>query len=247
MHETAAVATFVLVHGAMHGGWCWRDVRARLERDGHVVHTPTLTGQGDRRHLLTPDVGVETHVRDVTELLWFEDLYDVVLGLHSYAGVLAGPVVAASEGRVAAVVYLGAYVTRPGESLLDVEPPATAARYRELAAADGDGWRVPASPAFLDQWGLTDPDLRAWVAPRLTDFPLRCCTEPTEFDAAALAAVPRTYVRHTDPPLPSLEGSWRRMEADGIDVVDIACGHDMMVAAPDDTARLLQAVAEIHQ
>jgi hypothetical protein len=127
--------------------------------------------------------------------------------------------------------------------MLDVEPPATAQRYRELAAADGEGWRVPASPAFLVQWGLTDPGLCAWVAPRLTDFPLRCCTEPMEFDAATLAAVPRTYIRHTDPPLPSLEGSWRRMQADGVEVVDIACGHDMMLANPADTARLLEQVA----
>jgi hypothetical protein len=165
VHETAGVATFVLVHGAMHGGWSWCDVRARLERSGHHVH------------------------------------------------------------------------------MLDVEPPATAQRYRELAAADGEGWRVPASPAFLVQWGLTDPGLCAWVAPRLTDFPLRCCTEPMEFDAATLAAVPRTYIRHTDPPLPSLEGSWRRMQADGVEVVDIACGHDMMLANPADTARLLEQVA----
>jgi len=72
---------------------------------------------------------------------------------------------------------------------------------------------------------------------------VRCCAGTTEFDAAALAAVPRTYVRHTDPPLPSLEDSWRRMQADGVDVVDIACGHDMMLAAPADTARLLEQVA----
>src|SRR3954462_2020976 len=100
------MATFVLVHGAMHGGWCWRDVRSRLEASGPLVHTPTLTGQGDRRHLLTPDVGIETHVRDVTELIGFEDLHDVVLGLHSYAGVLAGPVVCRAERGIGAVVYL---------------------------------------------------------------------------------------------------------------------------------------------
>lgn len=237
------MATFVLVHGAMHGGWCWCDVRARLAAAGHSVHTPTLTGQGDRRHLLTPEVGVGTHVRDLVDLLWFEDLDDVVLGLHSYAGVLAGPVVEQAAGRVAAVVYLGAFVTRPGECLLDVEPPAVAQRYRDLAAEHGDGWRVPASTAFLDQWGVTDPGRREWIGPRLTDFPLRCCTEPTEFDARVLDAVPRTYVRHTDPAMPSLEGAWRRMEAEGVDVIDIACGHDLMLAAPDETAGLLARLA----
>lgn len=237
------MTTFVLVHGAMHGGWCWTDVRARLAAAGHTVHTPTLTGQGDRRHLLTPEVGIETHVRDLTELLWFEDLHDVVLGLHSYAGLLGGPVVERAGGRVAAVVYLGAFVTRPGESLLDVEPPAVAQRYRDLAAGAGDGWRVPASTAFLDQWGVTDPGRRDWIGPRLTDFPLRCCTEPTDFDPAPLGALPRTYVRHTAPAMPSLVGAAQRMEADGVEIVDIESGHDMMLAAPDETATLLVRLA----
>lgn len=142
------------------------------------------------------------------------------------------------------MAYLGAFVTGPGECLLDVEPEATARRYRDVAAADGDGWRVPASPAFLDQWGVTDPGLRAWVGPRLTDFPLRCCTEPTLFDADALTAVPRSYVRHTDPPLPSLDGSAARAEADGATTYAIACGHDLMVERPAETARLLQEIAE---
>ncbi len=237
------MSTFVLVHGAMHGGWCWRGVRTHLVANGHVVHTPTLTGQGDRRHLLTPDVGIDTHVTDLLEMLWFEDLRDVILGLHSYAGVLAGPVVEQAESRVAAVAYLGAFLTRSGESLLDVEPDATAARYRELAATGGDGWRVPASSAFLAQWGVTDANDSEWVGPRLTDFPLRCCTEPTVFDDAVLTALPRSYVRHTAPPLPSLELSAQRAEADGASMYELACGHDLMIERPSETADLLQRIS----
>ena len=92
------MATFVLVHGAMHGGWCWREVRQRLSGTGHEVYTPTLTGQGDRRQQLTREVGIATHVTDLTELLWFADLRDVHLVLHSYAGVLAGPVAERAAG-----------------------------------------------------------------------------------------------------------------------------------------------------
>ena len=237
------MSTFVLVHGAMHGGWCWRGVREQLETAGHTVHTPTLTGQGDRRHLLTPDVGVGTHVDDILELLWFEDLRDVVLALHSYSGVLAGPVVERADSRVASVVYLAAFLTRSGECLLDVEPTATAARYRELAATDGDGWRVPASPAFLAQWGVTDPDTTAWVGPRLTDFPLRCCTEPTVFDDRALSAIPRSYVQHTDPPLASLDASVQQARSDGCAMHQIACGHDLMIERPEETAQLLLEIS----
>ena len=236
------MATFVLVHGAMHGGWCWRDVRRRLEAAGHDVHTPSLSGQGERRRSLTPDVGLSTHVADLTDLLWFEDLDDVHLVLHSYAGALAGPVADQRGDRLAGVVYLGAFVTRPGQSLFDVEPPAVGARYRELAARAGDGWYVPASDRFLDQWGVTDDRLRSLVGPRLCDFPLRCVTEPAEFDPTALDRLRKVYVRHTDPPLASLEASAAVALGAGWEFHDVPCGHDMMLEAPGTVADLLEAV-----
>ncbi|MFJ9623711.1 alpha/beta fold hydrolase [Streptomyces sp. NPDC101181] len=235
---------YVLVHGAMHGGWCWRFVRDLLSGAGHRVFTPSLTGQGEHRHLLGPDVGVATHVRDVTGLLDYEDLRDAHLVLHSYAGILAGPVAERAAARLASVTFLGAFVVRPGECLLDVEPPATAERYRALAASDGDGWYLPADASFLTRWGVTDEALRAWAAPRLTDFPLRCQTDTVDFDPGPLAALPTSYVRHTRPPLPSLDLSLSRADADGWDIHSLPAGHDMMLEAPEATARLLTRIAE---
>ena len=227
------MATFILVHGAMHGGWCWRDVHRRLSQRGHDVHRPTLTGQGDRRSGLTPDVGVDTHVGDLDELLWFEDLSDVHLVLHSYAGVLAGPLAERAEERLASIVYLGAFVTGPGQSLLDVEPLEVAERYRRQAAEAGEGWFLPATDAFLEQWGIEDAALRQWVGPRLTDFPFRCQMETTQFDVA-----------HTDPPLPSLGRFAKAAIAAGWETHELACGHDMTLAAPDETADLLERIAQ---
>jgi pimeloyl-ACP methyl ester carboxylesterase len=237
------MATFVLVHGAMHGGWCWRDVHRVLSRHGHDVHRPTLTGQGDRRSGLTPDVGIDTHVGDLDELLWFEDLTDVHLVLHSYAGVLAGPLAERVGDRLASIVYLAAFVTGPGQSLLDVEPPEVAERYRRQAAEAGEGWFLPATDAFLEQWGIEDVALRHWVGPRLTDFPFRCQVEPTQFDPGPLARVRKVYVAHTDPPLPSLARFAEAAMAAGWETHELACGHDMMLAAPDETADLLERIA----
>jgi pimeloyl-ACP methyl ester carboxylesterase len=227
----------------MHGGWCWREVRQRLSARGHDVYAPTLTGQGERRQGLTPEVGITAHVADIADLAYFEDLSDVHLVLHSYAGVLAGPVAERTAGRLASVTYLGAFIAAPGQSLLDVEPPEVARRYRDLAAADGDGWRVPASPAFLDQWGVTEPALRDQAGPRLTDFPLRCLTDPVPFDPAPLARIRQVYVRHTRPPLPSLQGSFGLAVAAGWEIHELTCGHDLMLVAPRETAGLLDGIA----
>jgi pimeloyl-ACP methyl ester carboxylesterase len=237
------MATFVLVHGAMHGGWCWREVRRRLGQRGHVVHCPTLTGQGDRRSALTPEIGIETHVSDIDELLWFEDLSDVHLVLHSYAGVLAGGLAERAEQRLASIVYLGAFVTGPGESLLDVEPPEVAERYRRQVAEAGEGWFLPATDAFLQQWGIDDAAQRLWVGPRLTDFPFRCQMEPTQFDPGPLERLRKVYVAHTDPPLPSLGRFAQAASTAGWETHELACGHDMMLAAPDATADLLERIA----
>ncbi|MFD7612874.1 alpha/beta fold hydrolase [Streptomyces sp. NPDC059828] len=235
------MADYVLVHGAMHGGWCWGPVRDLLTRHGHRVFTPSLTGQGERHRELTREVGVATHVDDLVDLIWYEDLGNVRLVLHSYAGILAGPVAERAAGRLAAVVLAGGFLVRPGECLLDVEPPEAARRYRELAAEHGEGWYLPADASYLTQWGVRDERLRAWAGPRLTDFPFRCQTDPVEFDPGPLAALHRVYVRHTGPPLPSLDASLAAARADGWEIRTIACGHDMMLEAPEGTARILES------
>lgn len=237
------MTTFVLVHGAMHGGWCWRGVQRRLAQRGHDVYRPTLTGQGDRRSGLSPDLSVETHVTDLEDLLWFEDLVDVHLVLHSYAGILAGALAERAEERLASVVYLGAFVTEPGQSLLDVEPSEVAERYRRQVAEEGDGWFLPSSDAFLEQWGIEDAALRAWVGPRLTDFPFRCQIEPIEFDPGPLGRLRKVYVAHTDPPLPSLGRFADAARAAGWETHELPYGHDMMLAAPEATADLLETIA----
>ncbi len=237
------MATLVLVHGAMHGGWCWKEVRRSLTARGHDVYAPTLTGQGDRRQGLTREVGIATHVTDLVELMWFEDLTDVHLVLHSYAGVLAGPVAQQSGRRLASIVYLAAFVTGPGQSLLDVEPPEVAQRYRETVVTEGQGWRLPANPHFLEQWGIRDETMRAVVGPRLTDFPFRCQTEPTNFDPAALDSIRKVYINHSDPPLDSLTRFYVAAVEQGWEHYELPFGHDLMLAAPDETAALLAMVA----
>src|SRR5688572_718991 len=110
------MATFILVHGSWHGGWCWRLVTPLLRAAGHDVYTPTLTGLGERAHLVNSGVTLETHIEDVVNLLFYEDLSDVALVGHSYAGVVVSGVAARVPERLACVLYLDAYLPPEGHS-----------------------------------------------------------------------------------------------------------------------------------
>ena len=237
------MANYVLVHGAMHGGWAWQKVAKLLQNAGHQVFTPTLTGQGDRNHLLTPEVGVNTHLQDIESLLYFEDLWDVVLVLHSYAGILAGPLAQRCQQRLNTIVLAGGFYAYPGEALQDIEPEKVVDYYKEQVTQNGDGWFLPATSSFLVQWAVCDKELQNFVAPRLTDFPYKCLADRLDYNPQALNALRRIYIEHTNPPLESLRYSIDRSIADGFQHLTIATGHDMMLADPEGTAILLSKIA----
>ena len=118
-----AQKTFVLVHGTWHGGWCWRRVADALERKGHKVYAESLTGVGDRSHLLTRDVNLTTHVNDVVNLVKWEDLKDIVLVGHSSAGFVITQAAEQIGASVASIVYLDAFVPQPGDNLISLANP----------------------------------------------------------------------------------------------------------------------------
>ena len=157
------MATFVLVHGAWHGGWCWRKLTPLLRAAGQEVFTPTLTGLGERAHLGSPDVGLGTHVRDVAQVLWYEDLADVVLVGHSYGGLVIGGVADQVPERLRHLVYLDAFVPEHGQSMLDLGPPERRPAMQARVAAEGDGWQLPSlQPVPWEQfvrgiYRITDP------------------------------------------------------------------------------------------
>src|SRR5947208_7876814 len=138
--------TFVLVHGAWHGGWCWIKVTRLLTDAAHVVHTPTLTGLGERAHLARPEIDLEAHIQDIVAVLEAEELRNVVLVGHSYAGMVITGVAARVPNRIASLVYLDAFVPEAGRSLLSYQPPERAEAMRSAATREGEGWRIPPFP-----------------------------------------------------------------------------------------------------
>jgi pimeloyl-ACP methyl ester carboxylesterase len=135
---------YVLIHGAWHGSWCWARVRRLLAAGAHRVFTPTLTGVGERSHLLSRDVGLDTHIADVANLMIWENLRDVVLVGHSYSGFVARHVADRMPDRIRSLIYLDAFVPENGKTLFDYLPD-NGEGDRNLAVAHGDGWRVPPS------------------------------------------------------------------------------------------------------
>jgi pimeloyl-ACP methyl ester carboxylesterase len=231
--------TFVLVHGAWHGGWCWDRVAAPLRRAGHAVHAPTLTGLSERAHLLSPLVGLDTHVEDVVRLLDVLDLRDVVLVGHSYAGQVVTAVADRRPERLAGRIHLDAFVGEDGESARSLLPETVEHHWSTAAAEQGHGWLVPVrSLAVL---GVEDPDDVAWLAPRLTPHPWKTYTDPLRL-AGAGTTVPAAFVECTDW-MRVFRVQAERAQAFGWPVVQLATGHEAMVTAPEELAEILLQLA----
>jgi pimeloyl-ACP methyl ester carboxylesterase len=234
------MTTFVLVHGAWHGGWCWARVARLLREGGDEVFTPTLTGLGERAHLLAPAVGLETHIQDVVGVLESEDLADVVLVGHSYAGLVVSAAADRAPGRGARIVYLDAVVAHDGQCLLDRLGEKSRATFEERARDEGEGWRLPTSVATGAYLGLEREEDIRWVLPRLTPHPMRTMRDPLRL-SARFPQQPRTYLNCIgDRPF----GQAHSPQAEGIaDHRELRTGHDAMVTAPEDVANELRRAA----
>lgn len=232
------MATYVLVHGSFHGGWCWQRVASLLREAGHEVWAPTLTGLAERQHLLSPEVDLSTHTRDVAELLAFEALRDVVLVGHSYGGMVITSVATAEPSRVQSLVYLDAYLPRAGESELDLWPEEWVLDHREALEMELPVRKPPAAKML----GVKNPEDAAWVEARMTPHPLNTYTQPVPEGGEPL---PGAFIHCTEGALTELfETFAQRAREHGWPVHEIATGHDAMVTEPRQVARLLEACAD---
>lgn len=241
------MANYLLVHGAWHGAWCWRRVVPLLTQAGHRVHAVTLTGVGERAHLLSPAIDLDTHITDIMAAMDAEEMDDVILVVHSYAGMLGTAVADRRPERLRHLVYLDAVLPKPGESWSSTHASAT--RNARIAAAQADplfGFPAPDASVF----GLEAED-HAWVQRRQTPHPGKPYTQVLEFDPKRVASVPRTFINCTQPPLATIDisrlrmrdpafwdGAWLR----GSQVVEMATGHDPMVSDPKALAGILLAL-----
>jgi pimeloyl-ACP methyl ester carboxylesterase len=237
------MATFVLVHGGGHGGWCYRDVAAILRSSGHAVHAPTMTGVGERSHLVGPQVDLDLHIRDITNVLHYEDLTDVLLVGHSYGGMVITGVADRATARIAGLVYLDAANPVNGQSLVDVAGPIIEATRPLGEVVDGTELVLLPAPGAGAFYGVTDPDQLAWMDERLTGHPWKSFEQPLDLtNEEALWAIPQYHVVCTATLAtrdPELMG---RARAEGR-LWDIDTGHDLMITEPQKVAGALLEIA----
>jgi pimeloyl-ACP methyl ester carboxylesterase len=233
------MSTFLLVHGAWHSGRSWDRVVPLLAAAGHRVFAPSLTGHGDRAELLGPEVGLDTYVDDVVRLLVEEDLTEVILVGHSFAGMVISPVAEQVPDRLAHLVYLDAMVPADGENAIDVIPMTQFLIDR--AAQSAVAWRVPPLPELpppAGLFGVTDPADVAWVRTMLSDEPVRCFQQRVRLGNPAATAIARTHIHcvaGAPPgrrPVPATQQVW-----------ELPTGHDCMVTMPVELSELLLKLA----
>lgn len=234
------MATFVLVHGAFHGGWCWQRLTPYLQAAGHVVYTPTLTGLGERSHLLSPTINLTCHIQDVINLILYEDLDDVILVGHSYAGMVISGVADQCAARIARLVYLDAFVPENGETALDQWLDRSWLKIPNMPSSP-EGWYIPTpSPEAM---GVTDAEDAAWLAARMVPHPVKTQTEKLLLVNQAAEGIPRTYI------LCSVNSPEMGKAVDRIknhplgQILTLETGHDAMITAPKEVAALLIGLA----
>jgi pimeloyl-ACP methyl ester carboxylesterase len=230
----------VLVHGAWHGGWCWRDVAASLRATGHKVHTPTLTGLGERVHLLRADTGLGTCIDDICAVIDTEELTDVMLVGHSFAGVVISGVADRRAQSLSQLVYLDALLVQNGQNALSVFPPEV--QRERQRTIDEEALRIAIPDA--SKFGVSDSQQVAWLQRQLTPHPLKTYTDPLILKHPLGNGLRKTYIAVTDPWYAPLAGvrEWVRTQSDW-DVRELQAGHDAMLTSPDALAALLVDLA----
>jgi pimeloyl-ACP methyl ester carboxylesterase len=236
------MATYVLVHGAWHGGWCWNRVALLLREKGHDVYTPTLTGLGERVHLATPDVDLSTHVTDVVNVIEFEDLRDVILMGHSYGGQVVTGVAGAIPERISQLAYLDAMVSDDGQAIRDMIPG--------FMDRWGGNWQVPIPAPPFGTFGITDEYDFAWVKSKLVPHLLATMVEPVKLPVP-LEEQPfgRTFVLAAgevtpDPPTLFMGVADRLRHDTRWRVESLPTGHDVMVTMPRELTEILLSLAD---
>jgi pimeloyl-ACP methyl ester carboxylesterase len=231
--------TFVLIHGAFLGGWCWRRVSDLLEKKGHKVFSPTLTGLGERSHLLGKDINLDTHITDIVNVIKWEDIKDVCLVVHSYGGFVGSGVIEQIGSRVSSIVWLDAFKAENSQRPIDFTIEAFRKALLSSADRGEPGFAAPKlGPTFVNENDL------AYVNSKLTAQPIGTYLQPIKLSGAREKVTKKTYVRALRYPSPVFDKALEECKADkSWSTFEIASGHIVMLDESEWLADILLQVS----
>jgi pimeloyl-ACP methyl ester carboxylesterase len=247
--EILRMSVYILVGGGWLGGWCWQRVARRLREEGHDAYPATLTGLGERVHLASPEVDLDTHITDVVNLIEFEDLHDVVLLGHSYAGLVVTGVADRVPERISQLVYLDTGALPDGTVLIDTFPPEARRHIEQQVEEAGDGWRFPMPPqeelaTFGSLEGLDDDRIEL-LRSRAVDQPFGTFTQPLKLQNPAREELPKVGIlcsfslEEVQAIIASGNPLFREMAGPNWRFVELPTGHYPMFSRPDDLVAVL--------
>ena len=231
------MATFLVAHGAWSAGWAWKKMHPLMAARGHRFVTPTYTGLGERTHLASPDIGLDTHITDIVNVLEWEDLNEVHLVGHSYGGMVATGVADRARKRIAKLIYVDAFAPRDGESAFDIMPEAT--RAQRAGGADASGF-IPPNPLPPD----SSPEDVAWSTPRRMPHPLKAFAQ--KISLAEDFTGPRHYIlcpKHS--PDQRFRRFYDRARAENwASAYELDASHNPHITVPEQLAALFDKIAK---
>jgi pimeloyl-ACP methyl ester carboxylesterase len=229
------MANFVLVHGAWIGGWCWRPNAQGLRKAGHEVYTPTMTGLGERSHLMSPSINLDTHITDIVNVIKHEELSNLVLVGHSYGGMVVTGVADILPDKISSLVYLDAFAPENGQSLINLLPPGGP------APATASEYTLAPLPAAV--FGAS-PEVAAYVDARTTPHPTACFTQTIKLTGGIDRVKKKTYI-YANVPAPTTFTQFYEKLKNRQDWVThtLPCTHIVMIDMPNELTDLLLQVA----
>ncbi len=229
------MANFVLVQGAWIGGWYWRSIAQALRKLGHEAYAPTLTGLGERIHLMSPSINLDTHIADVINVIKCEELSDIVLVGHSYGGMVITGVADALPDRIGSLVYLDAFVPKNGEALVNFLPPG-----HPPPKPASDHTLAPLPASFFG----ASPEVAALVDARTTPMPTACFVQPLNVTGGIDRVKKRTYIYCNVPAPTTFTQFYDKLKDDKAwSVHTLPCTHIVQIDMPEElTKMLVQAI-----
>ncbi len=231
-------STFVLVHGAWHGGWGWVRLVDILRKQGHTVFAPTLTGLGERSHLIRPDIDATLHITDVANVIRYERLTDIVLVGHSYGGCVVSGVAEVAPDKIKSIVFLDAFIPDDGDATVDLVQPAV----KEIILANAARGETTVPVRDAAAFNVNEKD-RPWVDALALPQPIGTMIEKLKLTGARDRIGKKTYIRATGYPNVSFEAAHKRAKAEGWRTYELPCGHNVMVDEPARLAEILNEIA----